>query len=75
VILRELPVGKVIAEQETEAHSPAVYQEITEVFCDTPVEKTPHAESKKMLGQVKAIVRTGEFTPYSNTILVGGVVY
>ncbi|MGB4008370.1 MAG: D-ribose pyranase [Bacillota bacterium] len=75
VILRELSVEKVIAEQETETQNPAVYQEIMEVFPDTPVEKIPHGEFKKMLGQVKAIIRTGEFTPYANVILVGGVVY
>ncbi len=75
VILRELSVEKVIAEQETEMRNPVVYQEISEIFSDTPVEKIPHAEFKKMLGQVKAIVRTGEFTPYANIILVGGVVY
>lgn len=75
VILRELSVERVIAEQETETKNPKVYQEIKEIFGDTPVEKIPHAEFKKMLGQVKAIVRTGEFTPYANIILVGGVAY
>ena len=75
VILRELAVEKVIAEAETETYNLAVYEEIRSIFSDTPIEKIPHAEFKKMLGQVKAVVRTGEFTPYSNIILVGGVVY
>ena len=75
VILRELAVERVIAEAETETYNLAVYDEIRRIFSNTPIEKIPHAEFKKMLGQVKAVVRTGEFTPYSNIILVGGVVY
>jgi D-ribose pyranose/furanose isomerase RbsD len=63
---------RLLQSRETETHNPAVYQEIMEVFPDTPVEKIPHVEFKRMLGQVKAIIRTGEFTPYANVILVGG---
>jgi len=55
VILRELAVEKVIAEEETETYNLAVYEEIRSIFSDTPIEKIPHAEFKKMLGQVKAV--------------------
>ncbi|NMA30469.1 MAG: D-ribose pyranase, partial [Candidatus Methanofastidiosa archaeon] len=35
----------------------------------------PHKQFKKRTGQSKAVIRTGEFTPYSNVILVSGVVF
>ena len=35
----------------------------------------PHAEFKRLSAQARAIVRTGECTPYANVILVSGVVF
>ncbi len=87
VILEDLEIEKAIIANETETVSPAVYGELVKVFKsvknkgqDIIVEKIPH-ERFKHLGlrgaeegeEVKAIVRTGEFTPYSNVILVSGV--
>ncbi|WP_295955656.1 D-ribose pyranase [Rhodoferax sp.] len=34
-----------------------------------------HAEFKKLCGQARAMVRTGECTPYANIILVAGVAF
>ena len=34
-----------------------------------------HEELKKMSADARAVVRTGEFTPYANIILVSGVVF
>jgi D-ribose pyranase len=39
---------------------------------DVPVEKIPHPEFKERTGRSKAVIRTGEFTPYANVILVSG---
>jgi len=35
----------------------------------------PHIEFKKVARDARAAVRTGEFTPYANIILVYGVPY
>ena len=35
----------------------------------------PHTEFKKLTKNARACVRSGEFTPYANVILVAGVVY
>ena len=34
-----------------------------------------HAEFKAMTASARAVVRTGEFTPYANIILCSGVVF
>jgi len=39
------------------------------------VERVPHSELKDLTGRAVAVVRTGEFTPYANVILVSGVVF
>lgn len=87
VILEDLEIEKAIIANETETVSPAVYRDLVKVFKSVKnkgqniiIEKIPH-ERFKHLGlrgaeegeEVKAIVRTGEFTPYSNVILVSGV--
>jgi D-ribose pyranase len=41
----------------------------------TPVDQVSHAAFKVLTGQAKAVIRTGEFTPYANVILYAGVVF
>ncbi|PPK82101.1 D-ribose pyranase [Lacrimispora xylanisolvens] len=40
-----------------------------------PVEYVPHTELKKMTEEAKAIILTGEFTGYTNVILISGCAY
>ncbi len=76
IILDELAVEKIIIAEETEQVSPMLYKKIRELFPgDIEVEKVPHIEFKQIAKEAKAVIRTGEFTPYANIILVSGVVY
>jgi D-ribose pyranase len=87
VVIQDLEIEKVIIANETEKVSPDIYRSLIQIFEKVRnkgnpiiIEKIPHEEFKQ-LGlrgaekgeEVKAIVRTGEFTPYSNVILVSGV--
>lgn len=87
VVLSDLEIEKIIVANETEEISPEIYKELIQIVDgldnkgnSVVVEKIPH-EKFKHLGlrgaeegeEVKAIVRTGEFTPYANVILVSGV--
>jgi D-ribose pyranase len=40
-----------------------------------PVAAVTHAEFKAISANARAVVRTGEFTPYANIILCAGVVF
>ncbi|MCB0052121.1 MAG: D-ribose pyranase, partial [Caldilinea sp.] len=40
-----------------------------------PIRQVPHEEFKALTAQSRAVVRSGEFTPYANVILVAGVVF
>jgi len=35
----------------------------------------PHTDLKEMTHHAHAVVRTGEFTPYANVVLISGVVF
>lgn len=72
VVLSEMFVEKAIVAEELKTVSPQMYAALLEVLADVPVEAVPHIAFKRETAVAKAIVRTGEFTPYANVILVAG---
>ncbi|HHV66002.1 MAG TPA: D-ribose pyranase [Peptococcaceae bacterium] len=74
-VLSEMEVQKITIASEMKDISPDVYKRIIEMFMDIEVEMIPHSELKKRLVSTKAVIRTGEFTPYSNIILESGVIF
>jgi len=70
---RHFSVEKLIMANETKTVSPTRFKAIVEIFGkDTPVETMPHTEFKNHSKSVKAVIRTGDFTAYSNVLLVSG---
>ena len=73
VVLTEMCVEKAVVAQEILEHSPNILEEIKRSLGDIPIEKIAHVEFKKLTGSSRAVIRTGEFTPYANIILISGV--
>ena len=69
-VVSEMVVEKVVLASETREISPALYGWLREVFPKQEFELVPHAQFKLMAREVKFVVRTGEFTPYANVLLV-----
>lgn len=74
-VLSELEVEKIILAEEVKTVSPDMNDEIVKRFPDLPIEYVPHVEFKQQTKQARGLIRSGEFTPYANVILVAGVVY
>lgn len=74
-VLSEMQVQSVILAQETEQVSPHIQAALLALLPGTTVRVVSHEELKEITRQARAIVRTGEFTPYANVILVAGVVF
>ena len=72
-LLNELVVEKIILAEEIVTKSSSMYKEITALTKGIPIELVSHEEFKKLTKATKAIVRTGECTPYTNIILQSGV--
>jgi D-ribose pyranase len=72
VVLSEMFVEKAIVAEEMQSVSPQMYAALVEALGDTPIELVPHVEFKRETAVSQAIIRTGEFTPYANVILVAG---
>jgi len=75
VILSEMQVEKAIIALEIKEKNPAIEKRIIELLGNVPVEYIPHENFKLETNTAKAIIRTGEFSPYANIILLSGVVF
>ena len=74
-ILLELEVEEVYIANETEEVSNDIFKEIKKEIGDVTITLISHEELKDRLKDCKAVVRTGEQTPYANIILKSGVVF
>jgi D-ribose pyranase len=75
VLLGEMKVEKAIVAKEMTKVSPQVYEAVKGILGGVPIETVPHEELKDRTRSARAVIRTGEFTPYANVILVAGVVF
>ena len=74
-VLRELRVEGAILAEEMKTRSPRVYEETKRLVAGVELRHLPHEDLKAMLQTVRAVVRTGEQTPYANIILESGVTF
>jgi len=75
-ILKYIVVEKAILAEELKIVSPEMHAEILKALpSNIEIEYVQHIELKEKTKLVKAIIRTGEFTPYPSVILVSGCAY
>ena len=74
-VLLELEVEEVILATETEQNNPTVFEEIKNEFKNVKFTFISHEELKIMLSECRAVIRTGEQSPYANIILRSGVIF
>ena len=83
VVTQEMQVERVLLAEELKTHNPAIHQQLCEHLAHlearqgNTIEVTylPHAAFKTQSAQSRAIVRTGECSPYANIILCAGVTF
>src|SRR5215212_2216303 len=68
VILDEMQVEKVILAEEVQDRNPKFLTEVKKLLPDVPVEFVTHSQFKIRTADARAVVRTGEFSPYANVI-------
>jgi D-ribose pyranase len=75
VVLTEMQIEEAIVAEEMLEASPNVYQALKELLGDVSIETVTHRIFKEQTRSARAVIRTGEFTPYANVILVSGVIF
>lgn len=71
----DMVVEKVIIANEMEAANPKTYEYMKQAFPKPDIDYVSHEEFKQLTKHAKAIIRTGEATPYANCILQAGVIF
>ena len=77
VVCEDMKVEKIILAEEIKEQNPKVLGEIEELFkgSNIEVEYVSHVELKEKTKNCKAVIRTGETTPYANVILQSGCIF
>ena len=73
-ILDDFQVERAVLASECQSHNPAVAAQ-AQTLSDVSVEFVPHSEFKQLTQQARAIIRTGEASPYANIVLYSGVIF
>lgn len=69
----ELVVSRVFIAQEMRDENPDCYRFLARQFPGIEIKEITHEKLKMMLFHVRAVIRTGEATPYANAVLESGV--
>ena len=72
-VIDEMVVESFIVADEMADKSQDTYGTVIEALPQVPFRCIAHEEFKEMAAKAKAVIRTGETTPYANIILVAGV--
>ena len=77
VITKDMKVEKIVLAEDIREQNPKILGEIKELFAGQELETVfvSHTELKKQTRECKAVIRTGETTPYANIILQSGCIF
>lgn len=74
-VLSEMQVESAVIASELPGRNPEVDEGLKRELGATPIAMMSHEAFKALSAKARAIVRTGEFSPYANVILRAGVVF
>jgi D-ribose pyranase len=77
-ILKDMKVDSVTLAEEIKIKNPDLYQRVIKMLDSYQIYKVKfvsHEDFKAQVGETRAVIRTGEATPYANIILEAGVIF
>ena len=76
-VIEDMKVEKIVLAEEIKEQNQQVLKEIEELFAGEELEViyVSHEELKHQTKTCKAVIRTGETTPYANIILQSGCIF
>ncbi len=77
VVAEDMKIEKIVLAEEIKTQNPTVLSEVESLFAGQAIEVefVSHAELKAQTKDCKAVIRTGEITPYANIILQSGCIF
>jgi D-ribose pyranase len=74
-VLEDMKIEKVTFAEEIKDNNPEVEEKVVNHINGVSVDYVTHEELKQLTKKAKAVIRTGEVTPYANIILHAGVIF
>jgi D-ribose pyranase len=78
-VAEDMVIESIILAEEIKTQNPAILSQIQELFdkknTDIEIQFVSHTQLKEQTKKCKAILRTGETTPYANIILASGCIF
>ncbi|WP_286164799.1 MULTISPECIES: D-ribose pyranase [Clostridia] len=74
-VMQHMEVEKVTLADEIKLNNTKLHHEITSKYRNMPTDYISHESLKKAIKNAKAVIRTGEATPFANIILHAGVIF
>jgi len=74
-VLADLKVERAVFASESKEHNAAVASRASSMADELQVEFVPHEKLKDLTRHARAVIRTGEATPFANVILYSGVIF
>lgn len=80
----EIPIDSILIAEEMQYKSPNIFEgikiKVKEWECKNrggivPINITTHAKFKEISKNARVVIKTGEFSPYSNTIIYSGCAF
>lgn len=77
IVAEDMKIEKIILAEEIKEKNPDILREIENLFsnCNIETEFVSHSQLKEKTKDCKAVIRTGETTPYANIILQSGCIF
>ena len=77
IVAQDMKIEKIILAEEIKTQNPEVRSQIEALFDGQNIETefVSHTELKAKTKECKAVIRTGETTPYANIILQSGCIF
>ena len=74
-IIKDIKIERIILAEEIKNNNKEVYNKILSMFENISIEYVSHNNFKQKTSDCKAIIRTGEATPYANIILQSACIF
>ena len=74
-IIKDMKIERIILAEEIKNNNKEVYNKILNMFENISIEYVSHNDFKQKTLDCKAIIRTGEATPYANIILQSACIF
>ena len=75
LVTEHMQIERATIASEINSYNPQVQQQLKANLTEVSFSEVSHEEFKRISHAAKAIIRTGEATPYANVILHAGVIF